>query len=410
MSGSRRPPLLVFADDWGRHPSSCQHLVSRMLEHREVVWANTIGTRPVRFDRQTLLRVADRLAAWARLEKRSGNESHTSLATPRVVNLRMWPSFEGPLARSLNRTLIRRQLEPILSALPEPAAALTTLPITADLIGHIEVRSWTYYCVDDFGSWPGYYGATLSTMERDLLGRVDLVVAASKRLAETRRPSGPCPVLTHGVDLERWQVSVDPKVPVEFAQLEPPYILFWGLIDQRLDAGWLKTLARSLCGGTLVLVGPQDAPDPEISRIPRVALLPAVPHARLPVLAAHSSVLIMPYRDIDATRAMQPLKLKEYLATGKPTVVRALPATLEWRDACHLCSDEHDFVAAVHEALRHGLSDGHRIARERLESEGWGLKARVLESLIDSIGKEPTQEQATWRAPRTPAPSIRPAR
>jgi hypothetical protein len=35
----------------------------------------------------------------------------------------------------------------------------------------------------------------------------------------------------------------------------------------------------------------------------------------------------MPYADLAATRAMQPLKLKEYLATGRPVVVRDLPAT-----------------------------------------------------------------------------------
>ena len=26
--------FLVFSDDWGRHPSSCQHLVRRLLNER----------------------------------------------------------------------------------------------------------------------------------------------------------------------------------------------------------------------------------------------------------------------------------------------------------------------------------------------------------------------------------------
>ena len=31
MSGlPERPTLLVFSDDWGRHPSSCQHLIKRL--------------------------------------------------------------------------------------------------------------------------------------------------------------------------------------------------------------------------------------------------------------------------------------------------------------------------------------------------------------------------------------------
>ncbi len=44
----------------------------------------------------------------------------------------------------------------------------------------------------------------------------------------------------------------------------------------------------------------------------------------LPALAQQASVLIMPYADLPVTRVMQPLKLKEYLATGRPVVAAPL--------------------------------------------------------------------------------------
>ena len=34
--------LLVFSDDWGRHPSSCQHLISQLLPKYHVDWVNTM--------------------------------------------------------------------------------------------------------------------------------------------------------------------------------------------------------------------------------------------------------------------------------------------------------------------------------------------------------------------------------
>ncbi|MEM6554105.1 MAG: glycosyltransferase family 1 protein, partial [Planctomycetota bacterium] len=40
--------LVVFADDWGRHPSSAQHLVGELLRQglvERLVWVNTIGMR-----------------------------------------------------------------------------------------------------------------------------------------------------------------------------------------------------------------------------------------------------------------------------------------------------------------------------------------------------------------------------
>ena len=58
--------ILVFADDWGRHPSSAQHLIRQLLPRRRVVWVNTIGTRKPRFDRATLQRGFEKLRHWSR--------------------------------------------------------------------------------------------------------------------------------------------------------------------------------------------------------------------------------------------------------------------------------------------------------------------------------------------------------
>jgi glycosyltransferase involved in cell wall biosynthesis len=101
-------------------------------------------------------------------------------------------------------------------------------------------------------------------------------------------------------------------------------------------------------------------------------------------LAAAASVLVMPYADIPATRAMQPLKLKEYLATGKPAVVRQLPSTREWADAADVCHTPEAFTAAVRERLRCGLPESHRLARERLTAEGWAAKARQFEKWVNN--------------------------
>ena len=42
--------FIVFSDDWGRHPSSCQHLFRRLLPRYRTFWVNTIGMRRPRLD------------------------------------------------------------------------------------------------------------------------------------------------------------------------------------------------------------------------------------------------------------------------------------------------------------------------------------------------------------------------
>jgi hypothetical protein len=87
----------------------------------------------------------------------------------------------------------------------------------------------------------------------------------------------------------------------------------------------------------------------------------------------------MPYADLPVTRAMQPLKLKEYLATGRPVVVRDLPATRAWADALDLAGTPEAFSRAVRERLVTGLPAPQRQARVRLAEESWAAKARALE-------------------------------
>lgn len=371
------PSLLVFSDDWGRHPSSCQHLVRRLLPHTPTVWVNTIGTRTPKLDRMTVNRVWEKLRDWRRVER---SESEAIPENLTVLNPRMWPWFTRTWDRRLNRALLTRQLKPIVESLPQPVIALTTLPITADLPSQLPVAKWVYYCVDDFSVWPGLDGDTLARMDRDMLREADDVVVVSETLQRHAKSEGRLPImLTHGVDLDHWKSL--PEIAATPLNCEEPMILFWGVIDRRMDVRFLEALSGSLERGTIVLLGPQQDPDPKLSRLPHVELRPPVPFAELPTWAARASVLIMPYVDEPVTQAMQPLKLKEYLATGRAVVTRQLPAVTEWEDCLDAVSTPEAFADRIIERLRTGVPASQQTARQRLENESWDAKARRLESV-----------------------------
>ena len=177
-------------------------------------------------------------------------------------------------------------------------------------------------------------------------------------------------------------------LPEWWGPLARPIILFWGLIDQRLDVEWCASLAGGPdATGTLVMVGAQQSPDPRLAEVRGRGLkMPGpVDYARLPALAAAADVLVMPYADLPVTRAMQPLKLKEYLATGKPVVVRDLPATREWSDAADVVKTAEEFVATVRTRAKEGVPPQQLEARARLADESWAKKAERFEAIL--LGK-----------------------
>jgi glycosyltransferase involved in cell wall biosynthesis len=295
----------------------------------------------------------------------------------------MWPWFRSRFDRRLNRALLVRALEPIVAALPGPTVAVTTVPIVADLVGRLPVARWVYYCVDDFGEWPGLDQAPLRAMERDLVRNASVLIAVSEMLQSRLTSMGrESHVLTHGVDLELWTARDVPEPPLWIEVLPRPLVVFWGVVDARTDAAFLARLGEEMSEGTIVLVGPRDASAPSFERLPRVVYRPPVPYESLPALARAVSVLILPYDDLPVTRALQPLKLKEYLATGKPVVARDLPSTRAWADSLDLADTPEQFAWAATNRLTTGLPAAQAQARGRLAAESWAEKAAEFERLL----------------------------
>lgn len=381
--------LVVFSDDWRRHPSSAQHLVRALLAREgarlSVDWVNTVGTRRPSLTLADLARAREKLGAWLKSKKHESPAAEGSAGepAPRVHSPVHWPGFGSRLERGLNRQLLRRALRGVLETTPPPDAVITTASITADLAEALPQLRWVYYCVDDLSEWPGLDGRSLRAMELDLLPRMKRVIAVSEPLRERLAELGVrSELLTHGIELGHWR-GIERKAPP--APEERPVAVFWGNADRRLDSGVCLALAERC---TLRLVGPRSEVDPALLEARWIEWKGAVPYAELPAVAAGADVLVMPYADLPVTRAMQPLKLKEYLATGLPVVATPLPATRDWAAALDLEADPRRFVERVLERAATPLPAGQREARTALEGEGWDEKARRFEEIIFERGLE----------------------
>ncbi|HCD33974.1 MAG TPA: hypothetical protein DER01_16305 [Phycisphaerales bacterium] len=366
--------LVVFSDDWGRHPSSCQHLVNELIHDMPALWVNTIGMRLPRITASDIKKIAGKLKQWTQPK----TDSTPLPANLRVINPLMYPGFRNGLQRRVNAQLLSRQINRQLDTqTSKQRIAITTIPVVADLVGKLNVDHWVYYCVDDFSVWPGLDSSVMQAMEEQLVRQVDRVIAVSDNLVKRLEQWTPqIDLLTHGIELDHWQTQTTNPSPAWAQRHNSEMIfLFWGLIDPRLDTQWCLKLAAY---GKLVLVGPVQSIDPKLAEHPNIVLPGSCAYADLPSLAQHADVLVMPYADLPVTRAMQPLKFKEYLATGKPIVARNLPGILDWQDCADLVADDETFITRVVQRSVGGLPALQQQARNRLQNETWQCKAQQL--------------------------------
>lgn len=349
-----------------------------MLPGISATWVNTIGMRPPRLDWITVRRGTEKIVGW--LRPASENSGPTMEFPPglTVVDAKMWPWMTRRCDRWLNSKLLARQL----SFHAKGTTAITTIPIVADLIGQLPVDQWVYYCVDDFSVWPGLDQQTMLRMEHEVVAKVDRIVVASdilqERIAKLGREST---LITHGIEQDFWNpISVEPYEWPE--NVTGPVALFWGVCDRRMDAAWVIELSQRHLEGSIVFVGPQQDVDPRIRTLPNVHFLDAVDVSVLPSMAHAAACLIMPYIDADITRAMQPLKLKEYLATGRPVVVRSLPSTRQWSDCLDVATTAEVFTNVVLDRISTGVPEKQLQSRQRLGNESWSAKAESFRAAI----------------------------
>lgn len=414
------PPLIVFGEDWGAHPSSTQHLIKRLTAERPVIWVNSIGLRRPGFNRRDLRRVWQKLRAllqhqFATKPATNQAESAPATSTTTAPNSPPQPTVIAPLAiplpgvgwaRAINRRLLRRQIQRTLQQLQltdcQPVLWLS-LPTGVDLIGQLNERAVIYYCGDDFSALSGVDHTAVSLLERELAEKADLILAASPALVQ-RFPADKTQLLPHGVDIRLFST---PQPRAADLPSGKPIAGFYGSISEWIDTELLAQTAERLPHWNFVLIGPIQTDIAPLHGKPNIFLLGPRPHHALPSYVQHWQVSMLPFRDNAQIRACNPLKLREYLAAQKPVASTDFPALDGYRELVHVGTDADRFTLAIQQAALdapdtqafhdwlaqsspdweavQGLTQPRHARGESVSQQSWEARADDLNRLLDRL-------------------------
>lgn len=379
--------MVVFGEDWGEHPSSTQHLVQRLAAHRRVVWINSIGMRRPRMTARDIGRLAGKARsltglgrASAGLPKQDGLAPAERPAGLSVHSIAAIPAPGSRIAYALNRRMLGRQVRHLIEArgLVRPVF-WTSLPTALPAVGTLGEKAVVYYCGDDFGALAGVDHVPVQTMERALVSRADLILAASDVLA-ARFPEEKTRVVPHGADIGLF-ANPAPRAPE--LPIDRPCAGFYGSLSSWIDFELLARVAARMPDWQFVLVGPVQADLWGLPSLPNVQLLGPLPHARLPGFSQHWSVSLIPFKSCPQIDACNPLKLREYMAAGTPIASTDFPALAPYRDFVHLGGDAASFEVAIRNAALDGARNGER--RARVASETWDHRAADVAAAVDAL-------------------------
>jgi glycosyltransferase involved in cell wall biosynthesis len=173
-----------------------------------------------------------------------------------------------------------------------------------------------------------------------------------------------------------------------------------GGINAKLDLALLGDVATRRPDWTVTLVGPLgyglDAGEvARLRALPNVHLAGVVAPEQVPAVMAGCDVGLIPYKRNEQTRHVNPLKVYEYLAAGKPVVATPLPELGQFEPLVRLAGDVDGFIAAVEAALAEGDSPQAVTARQAVAAVNtWDVRVERMLALIgEALGRS---ENGEW--------------
>ena len=118
--------------------------------------------------------------------------------------------------------------------------------------------------------------------------------------------------------------------------------------------------------------------------MPNTHFLPPVVYDELPRYAAGFDVCVLPWETAQAfTSYGSAIKVREYLATGKPVVIAPLPEYESMSDVLRIARSRDSFFQLVEEALAETGTEAARARQAAVAGGTWDARAAWVSRLIE---------------------------
>lgn len=400
---NRLPAVLYFGNDWFTENRTSSHHVARCLSsHFRVYYIECPGLRPPRANARDLRKTLRKLAGVFRRPRVVADRLQIStlvqlpwrhpaaitwingLATVLFVRCMMW-------SQGIRRPIV-----------------WCTVPHVSHLLGKLGEQLSVYYCIDDYAALPGVDADAVGAMDDEMTRKADVVFVASETLREKKARANPnTHVSPHGVDAAHFGAAQEAGVrsPADVDALPRPIVGFFGLIERWIDLELVSFLADRRPQWSFLMIGRVAIPDQDLPRQPNVYFVGPRPYASLPAYGGSFDAAIIPYRPTQQVFHSNSLKLREYLAMGKPIVSVRTPQISQFSDVVEIADSRQEFLDLLDRVLTAGVSPRDvRRRMLRVANDTWEAR---LDRVLDVVRETVTLRDAAASRQSDPAPAAR---
>lgn len=265
-------------------------------------------------------------------------------------------------------------------------------PVAARCIRRMNARMVIFDAVDDWLEHPGfvhlYNKERISKGYKEIIKRAKIIFTVSKELERSFSAKHPKVYhLPNAVDAKflREGAGRTGGFPEDLAGLKQPLVGYVGTIETRIDLSLVRHLAVRNPDISFVMVGPVT-PDVDLSpfsNLKNVHFLGKKSHQDVPRYINTFEVCFVPHKTGGLTKSMNPLKILEYLALGKPVVSTNIAGIEELANVVKIASDYDQFNRHMLSAIYEDKPDDAMRRQQAVERRTWDkVVNRMMEIII----------------------------
>jgi glycosyltransferase involved in cell wall biosynthesis len=370
--------IVCFAgeDWWYHHPHSKNHILKRLAKHNRVLFVNSITMGlPSIGSPDFFQKIRRKLRSYLRWLRKA--PEGLWVMTP--INV---PLYGSSVVRTLNRLLLALQLRLVMLILNlRHPIVWVAIPTAADVVSLLGAKLLVYQVSDkyDVNEDSALSRAIIRDMDSCLKQHAAVVMYSGRKLyeeAEIRHRY----FLEQAVDYERF-ANLPAEAPADIEAIPRPVLGYVGAADwYTMDVPLIEHVAKVRPDWHWVFIGAKS----NVVQLsaPNIHFLGSKPYSELPQYYRHIDVCVLPWNQKNAfTSYGSAIKVREYLATGKPVVISPLYEYLH-TPGVRIYRSIDEFIRSVEEALASDTPRKRQVRQDAVRYCTWDVRAREVANLF----------------------------
>lgn len=372
-------------DWWYHHPHANNHLMKRFARQNKVMFVNSISQGlPGVASADFFLKIRRKLRSLAKFVRRT--DDGLIVVTPVVL-----PFYRRAWVRALNGILLAAQIRMLMRwfGLSRPVLWIA-IPTARAVVGKLGERAVIYNVSDKYDANTYDYSGTaghITKLHREMEELANVIYYWGKKLLSESPFPEKALLLEQAVDFDHFASASSRQwaEPESLRTIARPRLGYFGGADFVIDQELVKYISARRPEWQWVFAG-LKAKRLEIEELPNVHFLGPRPYAELPQYAAHFDVCVLPWvAENEVVKYGSATKVREYLATGKPTVIVPMYEFESYRDVLPTARGYDQFIAHIERAISSDSAEARAARQAAVRNSTWDARAREVAAAIESL-------------------------